>query len=169
MGLFGGIFGGNRQLDDDPPEFLQLLEKAHNHLGALTTSHDELWHIGEADWSVDQDTGTVVFTNLEGTQATAPVQIIGTYDTQDGSWLWSWENPSVDPSLTRHAQQMREYGREHSVDVLTTGKLPCSEDRCWDLTAAACLICEAQGAYRGPAGTAMVFMTFGEVSLSKAA
>ena len=31
----------------------------------------------------------------------------------------------------------------------------------------ACHLCEAQGAYRGPAGTALVYMTFGEVTLSQ--
>ncbi len=168
MGLFGGIFGGDRQRHDDPPEFLQLADRARNHLTALTNAHDELWQISEADWSVDQDIGAVIFTNSEAIQATAPVQIIGTYNTQDNTWLWSWDNPSVASCLTKHARRMQEYGREHSIDSLTTGKLACSEDRCWELTAAACLICEAQGAYRGPAGATLVFMTFGEISLSKA-
>jgi hypothetical protein len=34
--------------------------------------------------------------------------------------------------------------------------------------ALACMLCEAQGAYRGPAGAARVFFTFGKVTLSKA-
>jgi hypothetical protein len=31
----------------------------------------------------------------------------------------------------------------------------------------ACKLCEAQGAYRGPSDTALVFMNFGDVQLSK--
>ena len=42
-----------------------------------------------------------------------------------------------------------------------------SEDEAWEFTALACQLCRAQGAYRGPAGTALVYMTFGEVTLSK--
>jgi hypothetical protein len=37
----------------------------------------------------------------------------------------------------------------------------------WEFTALACHLCDAQGAYRGPAGTALVFMTFGEVTLAQ--
>jgi len=34
------------------------------------------------------------------------------------------------------------------------------------MAALACKLCEAQGVYRGPAGTAFVFMTFGTVELN---
>jgi hypothetical protein len=44
----------------------------------------------------------------------------------------------------------------------------CPEEQCWELTALANMLAEGQGAYRGPAGTAGVFMTFGQVELSKA-
>lgn len=168
MRVFERIFGGKPQHLADPPEFRQLVEKALNHLRALTAAHDGTWRLAESEWSVDQDAGTIVFTNSSGTQATAPVQIIGTYNTQDGTWLWGWDHPSVAPPLAEHAKRMLEYGREHSVAALTTRNFECSEDRCWELAAAACLICEAQGAYRGPAGAALAFMTFGEVLLSKA-
>jgi hypothetical protein len=36
------------------------------------------------------------------------------------------------------------------------------------MTALAVKLCDAQGAYRGPSGSSYVFMTFGEVQLSKA-
>jgi hypothetical protein len=52
-------------------------------------------------------------------------------------------------------------------DVLTTSKLACPEEQCWELTALACMLAEAQGAYRGPAGAGRIFMTFGNVTLSQ--
>lgn len=58
---------------------------------------------------------------------------------------------------------------QHNVAQLTTRKLTCSEDEAWQLTALACKLNEAQGAYRGPAGTTLVFMTFGTVTLAGAA
>jgi hypothetical protein len=106
-----------------------------------------------------------VFTGKKVT-ATAPVQIIGTYNTLDGTWLWGWDHPSVLPPLQEHARRVREYGEQHGIESLTTRKLGCDENEAWEFTALACHLCEAQGAYRGPAGTALVFMTFGEVSLS---
>ena len=50
---------------------------------------------------------------------------------------------------------------------LTTEKLECEESDTWELTALACKLCEAGGAYRSRAGNTLVFMTFGEVRLSK--
>jgi hypothetical protein len=95
------------------------------------------------------------------------VQIVGTYDTPHGTWLWNWGNPSIRPALTEHARKAQAYGQEKGYDVLTTPQLLCPEAQCWELTALACMIAEAQGAYRGPAGTARVFMRFGQVKLTK--
>ena len=43
----------------------------------------------------------------------------------------------------------------------------CTEEQAWEFTAVAARLGDANGAYRGPAGTTLVFMTFGQVSLSK--
>jgi hypothetical protein len=101
-------------------------------------------------------------------QAVAPAQIIATYNTLDGTWLWAWDHPSVEPALAKDAKRMLAYGQEHGYAKLTTRKLQITEDEAWELTALAFLVCGANGAYRGPAGTAFVFMTFGEVQVSKA-
>jgi hypothetical protein len=37
----------------------------------------------------------------------------------------------------------------------------------WQFTAVALYLSGAQGAYRGPAGTTMVFMTFGTMTISR--
>jgi hypothetical protein len=69
--------------------------------------------------------------------------------------------------LQEHAFAVRQYGEENGIELLTTQKLECSQEQAWEFTALACKLCEAQGAYRGPAGSAFVFMTFGTVTLSK--
>ena len=45
--------------------------------------------------------------------------------------------------------------------------VPFLEDDAWTFTAVAARLGNANGAYRGPAGTALVFMTFGEIELKK--
>jgi hypothetical protein len=99
--------------------------------------------------------------------ATAPAQIIGTYSTESGTFLWAWDHPSVLAPLQEHARRVRDYGEEHGVADLTTRKLECEELQAWEFTALACHLCGGQGAYRGPAGPTLVFMTFGEVTLSQ--
>src|SRR5262245_48588854 len=132
MGLFNRMFGG--KTTDDPSEMRQEIETAMNGLAAATTAHDRTWHLGEADWSLDQDVGNLVFTTPQGMQAVARAQIIGTYNTQDGTWLWAWDHPSIEESLAKDAKTMFEYGNERGYAKLTTRKLKCTEHEAWELT-----------------------------------
>jgi hypothetical protein len=147
-------------------DYRALVERSMEELRLKTAAHDSGWGLGAADWAVDQDTGLITFTGKKMV-ATAPVQIVGTYYTQDGTWLWGWDHPSVADELAEHARRVHDFGAEHSLDTLTTRKVACTEDEAWEFAALACHLCGAQGAYRGPAGTALVFMTFGEVTLSQ--
>ena len=112
MGLFDRMFGGPKRIAY-PPALAPQIEKAMNHLGALTAAHDGAWQLGQADWSVDQDVGTIEFTSPKGIRAVAPVQIVGTYDTEQRSWLWGWDHPSVAPALAADAKHVLAFGREH--------------------------------------------------------
>jgi hypothetical protein len=165
MGLFDRIFGKGKPAASQT--FRHTVERSIEELRLKTAAHDGVWRLGEAAWSVDQDTGVIVFKCSDGITATCPVQIIGTYNTDDGTWLWGWDHPSVVPALQDHAKQVRDYGRQHGVERLTRQKLQCDEAEAWEFAALACMLCNAQGAYRGPAGPALVFMTFGAVKLSK--
>jgi hypothetical protein len=167
MGLFHRLFGRGKKGLAYPAGLQKQVERAMNGLQAMTAAHDGMWQIGQAAWDVDQDKGTITFDSPKGIRATAPVQFVGSYNTKDGTWLWGWDNPSFEAPLTEHAKKVRAYGIEQGYDILTTPKLVCPEDQCWELAALTCMLCEAQGAYRGPAGTARVFMTFGKVTLTK--
>src|SRR5689334_10080691 len=140
------------------PDFPTLLAQSMEELRLKTQAHDGIWHLGECDWSVDQDMGTIVFTSPNGMIATCSVQIIGTYNTLDNTWLWGWDHPSIVPSIQDHAGKVREYGETNNLERLTTRKLTCSETEAWEFTALACKLSNAQGGYRGPAGTTLVFM-----------
>src|SRR4051812_26144188 len=95
----------------DDSEFRALIEMSMEELRVKTAAHDGAWDLASADWEVDQETGLIVFTGA-GVTATAPVQIIGTYNTLDGTWLWGWDHPSVLPALQEHAGRVRAYGEE---------------------------------------------------------
>ena len=171
MGFFGRLLGGGDAKLPYPPSLQPQIEKAVHHLTALTAAHDGAWHIGEADWSVDQDAGTIVFEAPNGVRAIAPAQIIGDVRQRQETWLWAWDNPS---ELRRRSPRTRGGSRRSAAStasmILTTRKLTCSEEQCWELAAlVACLLCGAQGAYRGPADDALIFFTFGEVALSQPA
>ncbi|WP_225594723.1 MULTISPECIES: DUF6882 domain-containing protein [unclassified Pseudomonas] len=167
MNFFKRLLG--KETPPSPPAspFQAFLDQCVAELTAKAEVHDGTWHLGECSWSVDQDSGIIEFAHPEGMVASCPVQIIGTYNSADGTWLWGWEHPSVVAPLQEHAFAVRQYGEENGIELLTTQKLECSQEQAWEFTALACKLGEAQGAYRGPAGSAFVFMTFGTVTLSK--
>ena len=149
------------------PDYATLLTQSMAELRLKTAAQDGIWKIGRAAWSVSQDSGEILFTMPDGFKATCSVQIIGTYNTADGTWLWGWDHPSVVPALQSHARLLRGYGQRYGISKLTTQKLSCSEDEAWEFTALACKLGNAEGCYRGPMGPTLVFMTFSEVRLTK--
>ena len=147
----------------------ELAEVAMNELQIKTAAHDNLWGLGEAAWEIDQEQGTIVFTSEEkGMVATCKVQIIATYNTEDGTWLWGWDHPSVEPPLNEHAEIAHQFGlKDKEFEVLTVPKIGIEESFAWELAAITCHLAGADGVYRGPAGSTMVFVTYSEVTLTK--
>ncbi|MCU6618292.1 hypothetical protein H4P35_14545 [Achromobacter sp. 77] len=137
---------------------------------AATAAHCATWHLDEAEqWSVDMDSERIVFQLPGGVVASAPVQIIGTSNSDDGSFLWGWDHPSVPAELAEHAQLALAFGRAHGLTAYTTRKIICDDSQAWEFAAVAMRLGEATGTYRAQASdTAQVWMTFGQVSLSAA-
>jgi hypothetical protein len=117
------------------------------------------------DWAVDLDAGTIIFTSATR-RVTAPVQVIGTYNSLDGTFLWGWDHPSIPEARRADARLARRFGELQNLPLFTTRMVECSEDQAWAFTAVAMYLAGAQGAYRGPAGTTLVFMTFGEMRIA---
>jgi hypothetical protein len=139
----------------------QFLAQALAQLQAQTASHSASWGLGsEAQWNLDMATGTLRFTFADGRVLNAPVQVIGTYNTKDGSFLWGWDHPSVPLSLRRAAQRVHDYGLAHGIERFTERSLECTQDQAWELTAAAAQLDGAAGAYRGDAKGTWVYMVF---------
>jgi hypothetical protein len=140
--------------------------KAMSGLQLKTQANDELWGLGSAKWSVDLDRGIIEFRNNKGWSITAPVQVIGTYDTRDGTFMWGWDHPSVPKSNAVAAELVHEFGKLHGLDLLTTHVAKMKESQAWEFTALADYLSNGNGAYRGPTGTTLVYMTFGKVTIS---
>ena len=148
----------------EPPEFSALLDKSMEDLRAKTTGHQIGWGFGKAaQWSLDLSQGDLLFTFNNGVVATCPAQIVGSLDNESGTWLWVWANPSIPEALQRDALRVKDYGEQRQIARLTSAEWPCTEEEAWRMAALACYLCEAQGVYRGPAGTAFVFIAFSEV------
>ena len=140
-------------------------------LRQTTAAHSATWQLGkEKTWNVDQDTGKVVFSFADGTTATSDVQIVGTWNANDSTFLWGWDHPSVEAPLQLNAARVKAFGELHGNAELSTRKNVCAEARTWDYTALAMRLSEASGAYRAEAAPGTwVYLNFGEVTLARQA
>jgi hypothetical protein len=151
-----------------PADFSTLQKMSIEELDLKTKGHVEAWDLDNIDrWDLNQDTGELLFSFADGLRAVAPAQIIGTYNSEDQTWLWAWANPSIDEKLRKDALKVREYGQKHRTEQLTKAKWKGTEKDAWAMAALAVKLCGEQGAYRGPAGSTYVFIAFGGVKLSK--
>ena len=169
MSFFKKLFGRAEPSDNDgeSPKFAAFLQASMEALRLQTAGHQAGWRLGESQrWDFDQDNGRLIFT-FPDLVATAPAQIIGSFDSQAGDWMWAWANPSIAESLQRDSLQVRAYGLQHGIRRLTSASWAADDLAAWQMTALAARLCASNGAYRGPAGTTFIFFTFGAVELKK--
>ena len=151
-----------------PSDFATLQKMSIEELKLKTEGHVRIWGLDRIErWDLSQESGELVFSLKDDMRAVAPAQIIGTYNTEDKTWLWAWANSSIEDKLKVDALKVRKYGEEHHIDRLTRRKWTGSEDEAWAMVALAVKLCDKQGAYLGPAGATHVFIAFGGVTLSK--
>ena len=163
-----GLYCNQATARDYPEEVEAFISGSVESLQLQTDAHSQRWGLSKAvSWNVDQEKGIIFWVLGNDTYAVAPVQIIGTYNPSDNTFLWAWDHPSILDPLKEHAKFVRDYGRKHNVDILTKRKVVVSEAEAWEFTALASRLANANGGYRGNGGGPLVFMTFGEIKLGK--
>ena len=79
--------------------------------------------IGEADWWVNLDDGTITF----GGELEMSAALLGT--EASGTWLWGWANPGNFPEpVIAAGLAAAEYGREHDLPALVDRESTLSDD-----------------------------------------
>ncbi len=150
----------------EPPE--AYIRAAMEAMKLQADAHAGTWGLGRAQrWGADLERGVLTFDFADGTRAQAPLQVVGTYNTENGTFLWGWDHPSVPAPLRQHAELARQWGERENVPKFNTRQVRCTEEEAWAFAAVASRLAQAQGVYRGPTGAVRVFMTFGEVTLTR--
>jgi hypothetical protein len=147
-----------------------FIQQSLSGLEVQQAANDATWGMRHASkWDIDQDKGKIVFSFADGRTATASVQIVGTFNPKDNTFLWGWDHPAVNPKLRRAAAATRDWARKNKLERWAVRKVSCTEAEAWEFTAVAARLDGAAGAYRAPAGGPLAFVVFGEVTLSKKA
>lgn len=126
MGLLGKLFGqGNKPeatnseqkiANNDCKSLQELLERYGGI--AMDKQFDFGNLIGDNNWNVDMETGTISF----GQQLSFPMQVLGTISHAAQSWLWAWGNTQsgLSEKITQQSLQLKQYGEKNSIEELST-------------------------------------------------
>jgi hypothetical protein len=147
--------------------FERAWEEAKLKQEANAAAWGDAWLRGrDSRWNADLDRGEIRFTNADGFVAIADVQAVGSYNRDEGTWLWSWGNRTVSTGLTFPAQLARQFGERHGLADYTTALVHCHEDEAKRFTALALHLCEGAGTYSGPYGPeGDAYLTYGKVTV----
>lgn len=171
-GFFRKLFGSEKKVvsadSGETSEAELIIVRANNELKLRTQVAVDMWGLDTASWAVDLDTGIITFTSEEkGIVITAPVQVVGTYNIDDGTWLWGWDHPSVSEPLGAFARRVRDFGEQYGKKELTTRKITTSVNTAWEFTALACHLNGGEGGYSGSSGSTRVLLVYGSVTITK--
>jgi len=154
------MFGKSKKSTKSNGSSADFIQGSIEGLKLQTSAHQSLWGFGKADrWDVDLETGKITFTFADKI-VEAPINVIGTYDSLKGSFMWGWEHPSVPLKLQEAALKAKKWGEENNEPLFTQHVVECSENDAWNFTAVAARLSDANGAYKGPAGHSSLYMTF---------
>ncbi|MHC4512290.1 MAG: DUF6882 domain-containing protein [Planctomycetota bacterium] len=145
-------------------EYRAFVQKCYEYLQEQQDFCRMDWGIGSfSRWDMDQHAGELVFSNSEGPRVVCKMQIAGTYSNESRTWLWSWNNASIQAHLKEAATIARRFGQEHGIDELTTAKWDADEADAWAMTAVTANLVQAKGAYRGEDESGLTFMLMMDV------
>jgi hypothetical protein len=125
-----------------------VLQNAIKHRQNQNAAHDILWGIGHNvmtdSWIVDQEKGEM--TVERGTSIiTCKIKIIGTYNHNDSTFLWSTFNKSISENLTQPVTLFLTKAKENNWDIFSKGSIKCTFQQAFDLASVVLLYSNANG------------------------
>jgi hypothetical protein len=121
----------------------------------------------DAAITVDQKARRAEFAWADGKKARADAQIVGFMIQEPGAapgvslWRWSWDDPSFDRNMTKHAQELKKFGEKRKIEEFSLGQMRVHKARAWKFAALAAALSGAAGAVGCPVGDKLVLLTIG--------
>jgi hypothetical protein len=148
-------------------ELQTLLLQGRELIEQTSRAHMERWGLGKAQkWALDQSTATIRW-SFEDHVASAPAQILGSWNSRVGTFVWSWDNDTIKPGLAATAEVVRAWGQENGVSALSTSPLRLDEEQVRDLVALAFRLGDCTGLYHPYDGELATYVVFGTVTLEE--
>jgi uncharacterized protein DUF6882 len=149
-------------------ELETLLVQGRELIEQTSRAHSERWGLGAArQWVLDQNDGRITW-SFEDHVASAPAQILGSWNSKVGSFVWSWDNETIKAPLCTTAEEVRAFGLENDVVALCSSPLRIDESQVRDLVALAFRLGGCTGLYHPFDGRLASYIAFGDVTIEEA-
>lgn len=132
-------------------EFDSFLGESLDELEAKQNSLQSRFNLGEHNrFVIDYEACTLTFFENEAPRAEAVILPVSTHVPSKQSLRWSWANGSLPLEARRLASQVKELLDVTGFEVFANETVECDESMAWEMTAMACKVLAAEGAYRVP-------------------
>lgn len=129
---------------------------------ALQDKQARLWQQYEIDkwarWDWFVDSQQLVFSHEDKPRVVCTVAFVGTHATSNGSWMWSWANPSFPDEVRDALAPVRRFGEEENFMKLAAGYWRADDDDGWLMTAFVTRLLGGVGGYRTPNDSGHTYM-----------
>jgi hypothetical protein len=71
-----------------------------------------------AEWGFDMDAAVVTVRFEDGSEWRAEGQVLGTFNPEDETFQWGWDNPNFSKQLTRDSRLVKKVGERFSLQYL---------------------------------------------------
>jgi hypothetical protein len=145
-----------------------LLLQGRELIDRTSRAHTERWGLGKAErWALDQSAGRILW-SFEDHVASAPAQILGSWNGKVSSFVWAWDNDTILRGMRETAEAVRAWGTENEVAALSGSPLKINEEQVRDLIALAFRIGGCTGLYHPFDGALATYIAFGPVTIEEA-
>lgn len=144
--------------------FDSYLAQAQDELERKQTALGVEYGIGTYDrFVVDYVSGSLDFFHHEAPKVQTSIIPIATHLPAEGSLKWAWANEQYPSEVREAASRTKELTQLTGFELFQDELVDCDESMAWEITALACKLFGAMGAYRMPHGPIHSYVLIAEV------
>jgi len=146
------------------PNWEKLIQLSNEYTEARQQELESRFQFSDYDhWDLDQEKGELVFSKKGAPILIAKFQFVGSYSDTSKTWLWSWANSSILPSLSKDVATVKAYGEKHGFNRLSERKWEATQADGWQMTAVSNYLLKGKGVYRPPFAQGATFVVITEI------
>ncbi|MBW4622104.1 MAG: hypothetical protein KME17_22470 [Cyanosarcina radialis HA8281-LM2] len=114
-------------------------------------------------FDIDLQRSIIEFKENSVVKIVASITPVGSYSTNNPSWMWSWANPSIPQVLQKKSEKIKELAELTGLEIFNAKIFPVDEEMAWEIAAMACHHLKSMGCYRAPSGKICFFAAIDNV------